>query len=156
MTTTTGTATAERDDLAALERLRAAYAGMTQEIGRVVIGQNKVIEELLTAILSQGHCVLVGVPEVDLGCKLRGRQVWAVRRIGGQASAVEAAKRGHPVGMRGGDPPTDACAHAVAGDPHRARRLGRQEVDIGRPILREPFWRQLLDQRVGLGHRRAP
>src|SRR5437868_2391535 len=62
MTTTTREAAIDRDDLAALERLRAAYAGMRNEIGRVVIGQNKVIEELLTAIFSQGHCILVGVP----------------------------------------------------------------------------------------------
>lgn len=62
MTTSTRPATTERDDLAALERLRAAFSGMKTEIGRVVIGQNKVIEELLTAIFSQGHCVLVGVP----------------------------------------------------------------------------------------------
>jgi len=63
MTTTTVRALrTETDDLAALERLRAAYAAMRAEIGRVVIGQDKVIEELLTAIFSQGHCVLVGVP----------------------------------------------------------------------------------------------
>src|SRR5437870_2054956 len=62
MTTTVGAVRTETDDLAALERLRAAYAAMCNEIGRVVIGQNKVIEELLTAIFSQGHCILVGVP----------------------------------------------------------------------------------------------
>jgi len=54
--------TAELDDVQALDRLRAAYEGMRSEIGRVVIGQNEVIEELLIAIFSRGHCVLVGVP----------------------------------------------------------------------------------------------
>ena len=54
--------TAETDDLAALARLRSAYDTMRNEIGRVVIGQHKVVEEILIAIFSRGHCVLVGVP----------------------------------------------------------------------------------------------
>ena len=37
MTTTVGAVRTETDDLAALERLRAAYAAMCNEIGRVVI-----------------------------------------------------------------------------------------------------------------------
>ncbi|MFQ5845466.1 MAG: AAA family ATPase, partial [Planctomycetota bacterium] len=37
------------------ERLRA-------EIGKVIVGQEKVVSELLLAIFSQGHCILEGVP----------------------------------------------------------------------------------------------
>src|SRR5919204_1937428 len=62
MTTPTRLPTTEPNDLAALERLRAAYSTMREEIGRVVIGQNQVVEEILIAIFSRGHCVLVGVP----------------------------------------------------------------------------------------------
>src|SRR5687767_3872925 len=62
MSTHTPIVTAETDDLAALERLRSAYDTMRQEIGRVVIGQHKVVEEILIAIFARGHCVLVGVP----------------------------------------------------------------------------------------------
>src|SRR5437660_9955248 len=54
--------TIETDDIAALDRLQAAYADMRSEIGRIIIGQDQVIEELLTAIFARGHCVLVGVP----------------------------------------------------------------------------------------------
>ena len=35
---------------------------MRTEIGRVVIGQDAVIEELLIAVFARGHCILVGVP----------------------------------------------------------------------------------------------
>src|SRR5262245_18170837 len=52
----------ESNDLATLERLRVAYDAMCEQIGRVVIGQNAVIEELMIAIFARGHCVLVGVP----------------------------------------------------------------------------------------------
>src|SRR5438045_3573586 len=62
MSTTTRTLTGGIDDLASLERLREAYDSMRAEIAKVVIGQDLVIEELLTAMFSRGHCVLVGVP----------------------------------------------------------------------------------------------
>ena len=52
----------EQDDLEALKRLRAAYDTMRAEIGRVVIGQDDVIEQLLIAVFARGHCLLVGVP----------------------------------------------------------------------------------------------
>jgi MoxR-like ATPase len=32
------------------------------EIGKVIVGQDRVIEELLIAVLSRGHCLIVGVP----------------------------------------------------------------------------------------------
>jgi MoxR-like ATPase len=42
--------------------LAAAYEKMTQEIGKVIVGQQKVVEQLLMALFSRGHCLLVGVP----------------------------------------------------------------------------------------------
>jgi MoxR-like ATPase len=48
--------------LASLERLRAAHARMKEELHRAIVGQDKVIDECLMAILSRGHCLLVGVP----------------------------------------------------------------------------------------------
>lgn len=52
----------EKEDLARLERLRTAFDAMRSEIGRVVIGQEAVVEELLVAVFARGHCILVGVP----------------------------------------------------------------------------------------------
>lgn len=62
MTTPMHTAAPSANDLAELIRLRESFDAMREQIGRVVIGQNEVIEELLIAILARGHCVLVGVP----------------------------------------------------------------------------------------------
>jgi MoxR-like ATPase len=56
------TATAEERDRKALERLRLAHDTMTQELGKVIVGQNEVVDQLLMAIFSRGHCLLVGVP----------------------------------------------------------------------------------------------
>lgn len=49
-------------DLQAVERLAAAYQNITAELGKTIIGQQSVIEELLIAMLAGGHCLLVGVP----------------------------------------------------------------------------------------------
>src|SRR6266851_526174 len=62
MSTTTHVLAGKMDDLESLERLREAYESMRAEIAKVVIGQDLVIEELLTAMFARGHCVLVGVP----------------------------------------------------------------------------------------------
>jgi MoxR-like ATPase len=45
-----------------LERLRATHARLKQELHRVIVGQDAVIDQLLLAILTRGHCLLVGVP----------------------------------------------------------------------------------------------
>lgn len=49
-------------DLAAVERLAESYRKMTDELGKVIVGQASVVEELMIALLSGGHCLLVGVP----------------------------------------------------------------------------------------------
>ncbi len=46
----------------AVERLSAAYRRITGELGKVIVGQQHVIEELLIAMFARGHCLLVGVP----------------------------------------------------------------------------------------------
>jgi len=46
----------------ALDRLRDAHARMKAELGKVIVGQDEVVEELLLAVLTRGHCLLVGVP----------------------------------------------------------------------------------------------
>ena len=35
---------------------------LQQELGKVIVGQNEVIEQLLAAIFTRGHCLLEGVP----------------------------------------------------------------------------------------------
>jgi len=45
-----------------LEQMVAAYNRLKREIGKVIIGQEDVIEQLVIALLSRGHALLVGVP----------------------------------------------------------------------------------------------
>ena len=52
----------EHDDLQAVHELSEAYRLITEQLGRVIVGQQQVIEELLVAMFARGHCLLVGVP----------------------------------------------------------------------------------------------
>src|SRR6266516_838764 len=56
------TSMAEENDLQAVHRLNEAYQQIVNELAKVVIGQQQVIEELLVAMFARGHCLLVGVP----------------------------------------------------------------------------------------------
>ena len=50
------------DEVKALEKLNEAYKSVRQELGKVIVGQNEVIEQLMIAIFARGHCLLEGVP----------------------------------------------------------------------------------------------
>jgi len=50
------------DDVQAVHRLNEAYRRVTEELAKVIVGQQHVIEELLVSMFACGHCLLVGVP----------------------------------------------------------------------------------------------
>src|SRR3990167_5346487 len=45
-----------------IEEFAATRDAMLGEIRKVIVGQEKVIEEVLIALFAKGHCLLVGVP----------------------------------------------------------------------------------------------
>ena len=49
-------------DLAVLEELSKARQFFFSEVGKVVIGQQKILDHILIALLARGHSLLVGVP----------------------------------------------------------------------------------------------
>ncbi len=46
----------------AIRGLGTAYNRMREEIGKVIVGQADVVDQILIALFSRGHCLLVGVP----------------------------------------------------------------------------------------------
>ncbi len=44
------------------DSVRAAHASLREQIGKVIVGQDEVVEQMLMAIFSRGHAVVVGVP----------------------------------------------------------------------------------------------
>ena len=51
-----------RGDIEAIEALATAREKILGEIRKVIVGQDRVIEELMIGILADGHCLLIGVP----------------------------------------------------------------------------------------------
>jgi len=49
-------------DLEELERLKSGYQTIKAEMGKVIVGQKAVIDEILMAIFTRSHALLVGVP----------------------------------------------------------------------------------------------
>src|SRR5207237_5180994 len=52
----------DEGDLRAAERLTTVYRQMNEQLGRVIVGQNEVLKQVLIALFCQGHCILEGVP----------------------------------------------------------------------------------------------
>jgi len=49
-------------DVELAEQLQDSYQSILEEVGKVIIGQTDIIRSVLLALLSNGHCLLVGVP----------------------------------------------------------------------------------------------
>ena len=55
-------ATLPPDDVAAIDELRTVFDQLCGELGRVVVGQHEVMEEMVICLLAGGHALLMGVP----------------------------------------------------------------------------------------------
>jgi len=62
MTNTNTTDQMHADDVAAIDELRQGYEQMCTELGRIIVGQQSVIEQLAICLFAQGHALLMGVP----------------------------------------------------------------------------------------------
>lgn len=49
-------------DKEAIDSLKAKYNSLTQEIAKVIVGQDDIVKEVLISIFGKGHCLLIGVP----------------------------------------------------------------------------------------------
>jgi MoxR-like ATPase len=50
------------DDKEAVKQLLNAHEQLKNEIQKVIVGQERVIDEVITSLFSKGHCLLIGVP----------------------------------------------------------------------------------------------
>jgi len=47
-----------------IEKLSLLYQNIKNELGKVIVGQNHIVDHLLISIFANGHTLLVGVPGV--------------------------------------------------------------------------------------------
>ena len=52
----------EIDDVTAAQQLKAGHDRIRTELGKVIVGQDAVIDQLIVALFARGHCILTGVP----------------------------------------------------------------------------------------------
>ncbi|MFH1784328.1 MAG: MoxR family ATPase [bacterium] len=52
----------EADDLELVEKLTKGRTAIIEQLRKIIIGQDKVVEEILVALFARGHCLIVGVP----------------------------------------------------------------------------------------------
>ena len=109
----------QENDIQAVQKLNEAYRLITEQLGRVIVGQQQVIEELLMAMFARGHCLLVGVPGLA--------KTLMIRTL---ADALSLELQPHPVHARpdarrhhrhGGDPGGQALRQRGSSSSSRAR-----------------------------------
>jgi MoxR-like ATPase len=61
-TRTTAHGASDSSDLELLEQLARGYKRLVEQIGRRIVGQHDIVDNLVAALLSGGHALLVGVP----------------------------------------------------------------------------------------------
>src|SRR3989339_2267841 len=54
--------TTQKKDLELVEKLVAGHKLIVEQLKKVIIGQEQIIDELLIALFARGHCMIVGVP----------------------------------------------------------------------------------------------
>lgn len=52
----------QSDDVAAIDELRDIYRRLRQELSKIIVGQESVIEQLAISLFARGHALLMGVP----------------------------------------------------------------------------------------------
>ncbi len=50
------------NDVEAVQSLQQSYNRVREEIAKVIVGQDAIVEQLLISLMARGHCMLVGVP----------------------------------------------------------------------------------------------
>jgi len=50
------------NDVQLAETIQQAFNTIRKELNRVIVGQEEILEQLITALLARGHCLLIGVP----------------------------------------------------------------------------------------------
>ena len=67
-------------DIDAIESLRQAKDTLKKEIAKQIVGQEQIVEDMLTVMFSKGHCLVIGVP--GLAKTLMVRTIATVMNLG--------------------------------------------------------------------------
>ena len=52
----------DKKDIKLVEKLVEGHGSIVEQLRKTIVGQSKIIDELLIALFAKGHCIIVGVP----------------------------------------------------------------------------------------------
>lgn len=55
----------QSSDIQLLKKLAQSTDSVRSEIGKIIVGQHDVVDQLLVSLFARGHCLLVGVPGLE-------------------------------------------------------------------------------------------
>ena len=93
-TTVDAPADLHSDDVAAIDELGEIWQRLRSELGKVIVGQDEVVEQLAICLFARGHALLMGVPGLAKTL-LVSRLAEAMNSTSG-ARARKARRRQHP------------------------------------------------------------
>src|SRR5690606_32852511 len=136
----------------AIRGLAAAYARMREEIGKVIIGQTDVVDQLLIALFSRGHCLLVGVPGLAktlLVSTISQILQLSFRRIQFTPDLMPSDIAGTDVRQTHADPGRNVCPFMQG--PICTRRLLADEINRTPPKTRAALLEAMQERHVTVG-----
>ena len=141
-----------------IRKLQDAFDNIKQQLARVIVGQDQVIEELLIALFSRGHCILEGVP--GLAKTLMISHAGQVPVAGLQPHPVHArldAVRHHRHRSHRGEPhrPATASSSSCQG-PLFANVILADEINRTPPKTQAALLEAMQERQVTVGRRAAP
>jgi len=140
-------------DLSSVARLQEARTRLKAEIARVVVGQERVLDELLMALLCRGHVLMLGVP--GLGKTLMAK-TWPRPGTGIQPNPVHAgshAFRHHRDGHRRGRSRIRSSTAQFFQGPLFTKFLLADEINRAPPKTQAALLQAMQEREVSVGRR---
>ncbi len=143
--------TGESDPIEELARLRLA---ISEQVGKVIVGQDRVIENLLIGLFSRGHCLFIGVP--GLGKTLLVHTV--ARAVDLEFSRVQFTPDLMPSDVTGtdildNDPETGERCYRFVPGPIFANVLLSDEINRAPPKTQSALLQAMQERQVTAGGR---
>src|SRR4051812_4564481 len=149
------TAAALPSDVDAARILADAYARLQDELAKTIVGQHRVIEELLVAIFARGHCLVQGVPGLAktlLVSTLAQTMELSFRRIQFTPDLMPGDITGTEILQE--DPETSRRRFEFQKGPVFANLLLADEINRTPPKTQAALLQAMQEQQVTVGGRR--
>jgi MoxR-like ATPase len=141
-----------QSDVEAAQALARVYEALQSELGKVIVGQKSVIDEILMALFARGHCLVQGVPGLakTLMCSTLARALdLSFRRIQFTPDLMPSDITGTDVLQE--DPETQRRGFEFARGPVFANLLLADEINRTPPKTQAALLQAMQERQVTAG-----